>query len=185
MKLRRFPSSLVCIAPMLFAAALQATTAVELTNLELTQQADTIVIGKCQSVRSAWEGRTLVTLATISISETLKGGVTGSITVTLPGGIDTSRKFPVSMTFPGAPSMQPEEEVFLFLAADPAISSGQTVLGFSQGKFSILTDSKQKKSVSRDLTNLTLVSASGPARGTRVLTSLEEFRNEVKKNLGQ
>ncbi len=55
----------------------------------------------------------MVTLATISVGESIKGESSGSLTVVLPGGLDVNRPVPISMNYPGAQRIQPQEEVFL------------------------------------------------------------------------
>jgi hypothetical protein len=75
------------------------------------------------------------------------------------------------------------EDVFLFLSQDSDISSGLTVVGFSQGKFSIVGDGKGGKAVSRDLTQVTLVGGTGTARGTVTLVGLNEFKQEILEYL--
>jgi hypothetical protein len=96
---------LVFIAAM--AVDLAATTARRLSNEEMADTADIIVIGRVTDVRPVWENpRTLVTVATVSVSERLKGQVGDTITVALPGGIDSNRKFPIAVTYAGAPTMR-------------------------------------------------------------------------------
>ena len=95
-----------------------------LTNQELASQAALIVIGQAGESKSHWtdDGRNLFTLVNIAVDDTLKGDQ-GSITVALPGGVDAARKFPIAMTYPGAPRIFPDEEVFLFLSrADDEIT---------------------------------------------------------------
>ena len=61
-----------------------------------------------------------------------------TLTVGVPGGVDANRKFPIAMTYPGAPRIAPDEEVFLFLVrADDEVAQSYAMTGFSQGKFSI------------------------------------------------
>src|SRR5436305_9828631 len=50
-----------------------ATTAVERTETDLIQESAIIVTGHCTHLQSEWLDRTLVTIATISVSEVLKG----------------------------------------------------------------------------------------------------------------
>ncbi|HKY45346.1 MAG TPA: hypothetical protein VJM50_19800, partial [Pyrinomonadaceae bacterium] len=94
------------------------TLAVALSLEDMVDQSDVIAIGNCSSIRSAWVDGTLVTLATVSVSETLKGAESGSLTVVLPGGIDANRQVPVAVSYPGAPRLTPGENVFLFLNSD-------------------------------------------------------------------
>ena len=68
-----------------------ATTAVERTDTDLIQAATVIVTGHCTHLQSQWIDRTLVTIATISVTEVLKGQAGSVVTVVLPGGIDTPR----------------------------------------------------------------------------------------------
>ena len=69
------------------------------------------------------------------------------------------------------------EDVFLFLMQDDDLG-GYIVTGFAQGKFSILTQ-RGTLFVSRDLRGSQLVEGTGISRGTVVLTTLDEFRNEI------
>jgi hypothetical protein len=161
-----------------------ATTATALTNRALAEGADVIATGRCVGVRSAWEGRTLVTVATIAVSDVLKGEAAGTISVVLPGGVDARRRFPVAMVYAGAPQIAVNEEVFLFLAREEGITSGLTVMGFSQGKFSIV-DGGNGKEVSRDLTALELATPSGTRRGTATRISLADFRRQIARYLQQ
>ena len=170
---------------LLAASPASATIARRLSNRSLAEDAQAIVIGRCTQVRSAWEAGTLVTLATIDVTETLKGGPFTSVTVALPGGIDANREVPIAMTFAGAPQIGSGEEVFLFLGTDEGIESGYIVLGFAQGKFSIVDAPGRGKAVSRDLTQLHLQGGSGVARGTQILTSLADFKAEVAAYLQQ
>lgn len=158
----------------------EATTVSAMSNRALAESADVIVVGRCTSVRSVWAGRTLVTLATIDVTESLKGGQRNTVTVTLPGGIDARRRFPVSMTYAGAPQIAMGEEVFLFLGRGATSPDGLTVLGFSQGKFSIARDETGEPVVSRNLSSVTLTSPAGTRGGTASRVPLARFRNEIR-----
>jgi hypothetical protein len=162
----------------------EATTAVALSNRALAEGADVIATGRCLSVRSEWQGRALVTIATVAVSDVLKGDAAGTIDVVLPGGIDANRRFPVAMTYAGAPQIRLNEEVFVFLSADGDVG-GLTVMGFSQGKFSIVQGAGDVKEVSRDLTGIELATPAGTRRGTAQRTSLATFRREIQQYLQQ
>src|SRR5262245_3592441 len=112
----------------------------ELSEKQMTLESELILTGLCVDARTVWMGRTLVTLATVSVGEIIKGQVTGVLTVVLPGGIDTNGPVPISMNYPGAPRIMPKEEVFLFLSRQPEVPLGYVVAGYSQGKFSIFED---------------------------------------------
>lgn len=165
-------------------ASSDSSLAAALTVKDMTDQSDVIAIGNCVDARSVWVDRTLVTQATISVAETLKGAASSTLMVVLPGGIDANRKFPIAMTYPGAPTIQPGENVFLFLTSDSDVG-GYTVAGFSQGKFSIVTNEDGEQVVTRNLTKTTLKSNNGLHRGSSDATPLSNLKAEVKRHLGQ
>jgi len=156
------------------------TLAVALSLDEMVDQSDVIAIGSCVETRSVWVDGSLVTLANVSVSETLKGAEAASLTVVLPGGVDANRKFPVAMSYPGAPRLTPGEDVFLFLNADIDYGNGYIVAGFSQGKFSIVKDEDGEPLVSRDLTKMSLQGNNGVRRGGANATPLSSFKAQVK-----
>ena len=161
------------------------TLAYALSLDEMVDQSDVIAIGSCTETRSVWVDGTLVTLATVSVSETIKGAETASLTVVLPGGIDANRQFPVAVSYPGAPRLTPGENTFLFLTADTDSGMGYTVAGFAQGKFSIVNDEDGEPVVSRDLTRMTLQGNNGARRGGANVTPLGVFKDRVKARLNQ
>jgi hypothetical protein len=161
----------------------ESSVADELSVEQMVSQSDLITIGNCVDARSTWVGRNLVTIATISVREALKGDASASVTVVLPGGVDANRKFPIAMTYPGAPRITPGEDVLLFLARDDEVADGYTIAGFSQGKFSIVKDEAGKEMISRDLTRVTLKGRTGVRRGTVSMTSLESLKSQVKRQL--
>ena len=155
--------------------------ALALTVQDMVNQSDAIAIGNCVETKSVWVDQTLVTLATVSVAESLKGPETSTITVALPGGIDANRQYPIAMTYPGAPRIAPGEDVFLFLtASDDVVAGSYTVAGFSQGKFSIVTDEEGVKVVSRDLTKTALKDNNGIRRGSSNVMPLANLKEQVK-----
>ena len=156
------------------------TLAVALSVQDMVNQSDVIAIGNVVDTRSVWVDRTLVTLATFSISESLKGSEASTITVELPGGIDANRKIPIAMTYPGAPSLAPGEDTFLFLTATGENSGTYNVAGFSQGKFSIITDEDGEQMVSRNLSKTALKSNNGIRRGGSDLIPLANLKEQVR-----
>ena len=161
------------------------TLAVALSLEDMVDQSDVIAIGNCLDIRSVWVDRTLVTLATVSVSETLKGTETGNVTVVLPGGVDANRQVPVAVSYPGAPRMTPGEDVFLFLNSDVDYGLGYNVAGFAQGKFSIVNDEDGQPVVSRDLTRMTLQGNNGVRRGVANVIPLATFKDRVKARVNQ
>lgn len=156
------------------------TLAVALSLEEMVSQSDVIAIGSCVSTKSVWVDRSLVTLATVSVGETLKGTESANLTVVVPGGVDANRQVPVAMSYPGAPRITPGEEVFLFLNSDLDTGLGYTVAGFSQGKFSIVRGENGEPLVSRDLTRMSLKGTRGVSRGAANATPLSSFKAQVR-----
>ncbi len=126
----------------------QATTLVSMSTEQLAAQSDNIVIGTCTQLRSAWVDRTLVTLATISVSESLKGDAASEVTLVVPGGVDASRPVPVAVIYPDAPFVGLRDNVLLFLDAGAAVADGFSVVGYSQGKYTILRDASGHETAS-------------------------------------
>ena len=161
--------------------ALQATTAVERTETDLIQESEFIVVGRVAEVRSTWIDRDLVTLATVSVSEALKGAPGPQVTVVLPGGVDLDRKVPIAMTYPAAPELMKQENVLLFLTAEGRVVGGYSVVGFSQGKFSVVENANGEKVATQNLSDLTLQGRNGGARrGGAKTISLNQLRQKVQ-----
>ncbi|HWP44528.1 MAG TPA: hypothetical protein VNO14_14880 [Blastocatellia bacterium] len=154
---------------------------------EMARQSDLILTGRCTDTSSTWiqDGRVLVTLATVSVDEVIKGGQASTVTVVLPGGVDLNRKIPVAMTYPGAPRIAPQEEVFLFLTGEDAVPNSYTVAGFSEGKFSIVEGEAGQKLISRDPIMMREKRGPGVKRGNRQFTPLSDFKQKVRRYLGQ
>jgi hypothetical protein len=160
-------------APLVLSCALattaQATTLLKMSTEQMTARATDIVVGTVTGARSVWVDRTLVTLAKVSVAESLKGAAPSELTVVLPGGVDTARAVPVAVTWPGAPVLKAREDVVLFLEADAPVKDGYQIVGFSQGKFSVV----------RDAFGRTLAAQSRSASGDAV--DLASFKNRIRE----
>jgi hypothetical protein len=160
--------------------ASDTTLALALSLEDMVNQSDVIAIGKALDTKSVWVDRSLVTLVTVAVSESLKGTPGETLTVVLPGGVDANRKFPVAKTYPGAPTLTPGEDAFLFLSSQSEVADSYTIAGFAQGKFSIVTDEDGEPLVSRDLTKMSLQGNNGVHRGGSNLTPLKSLKEQVK-----
>jgi hypothetical protein len=180
--MRQAARAAVCslVVAALAAPGLWATTAVEMSIDDMSQSADAIVSGRCTNSQSAWMDGSLVTLAKISVSEVLKGQVGSEITVVLPGGIDSNRPVPIAMTFPAAPEIQVGENTLLFLVGEEV--QGYGVVGFSQGKFTVVEDSGAKM-VTQDLSALNLHNGSRISRGSETTLPYEDVKRQVQRSL--
>ena len=164
--------------------ATDTTLALALSLEDMVSQSDVIAIGNVLETRSVWIDRNLVTLATVAVSESLKGAPGETLTVVLPGGVDANRKVPIAMTYPGAPKLTPGENAFLFLHSDSEVG-GYNIAGFAQGKFSIVNDEDGEPMVSRDLTQVSLQGNNGVRRGQSNMTPLKSMKDQVKGYLKQ
>jgi hypothetical protein len=161
-----------------------ATTAVERTDTDLIQEAAIIVTGHCTHLQSQWLDRTLVTIATISVSEVLKGQAGSEVTVVLPGGIDVHRRVPIAMTYPAAPEIYQQENVLLFLTSEGRVPNGYAIVGFSQGKLTIANDGLGQQVASQNLSALNLQGRTGAVRPGRSKTLLlSELRQKIQQTL--
>jgi hypothetical protein len=174
-------AALCLLAAALAVPAAWATTAVERTEADLINEAAVIVTGRCIETHSQWLENELVTLATISVSEVLKGQPGSEVTVVLPGGIDSNRRVPIAMSYPAAPEIYQQENVLLFLIPEDRVASGYAVAGWSQGKFSLTPDQKQ---ATQDLGGLNLAGPDGRvSRGGGKTLQLDRLRAKIRETL--
>jgi hypothetical protein len=150
-----------------------------MTMKDMALRSAKIVTGRCLQTRSAWFGRTIYTLVTISVDETIKGDESQTLMVAIPGGADATRRIPVAMTFPGAPKILRQEEVFLFLQPADILPGSYSVMGYAQGKLSIVADENSEKLVTRNPAFPQPNRATGKIRGAR----LSEFKEQIRKYL--
>ncbi|HEY8460986.1 MAG TPA: hypothetical protein VIM99_11430 [Blastocatellia bacterium] len=150
---------------------------------EMVEGSSLIVIGQCLETRSEWNNRRLNTLATVSVTETLKGDAPATLTVVLPGGIDANRRIPVAMRYAGAPTMAPEEGVVLFLTEDGEVANGYSVVGFSAGKFSVVQDADGEKAVASAPMRVRAPRVTGLTSGNPQVVRLSEFKEMVRSYL--
>lgn len=177
----RVLGSLLVLTLAVFVSPVLATTLVPLSDQELADRAHVIVIGRATVRQPVWVDQELITLVTVAVGESLKGADATTITVALPGGIDRRRKIPVEVLYVGAPDIATGEEVLLFLErGHPQFPDVHVVSGFSQGKFSIVSDPAGLKWISRSLLHYP-GSASVPA--ARRLKRLSDFREEIRRHL--
>jgi len=185
--MRRAVKAVLCLlaaAWMIQPAA--ATTAVERTEAGMIRESAVIVTGRCTHLRSQWAGRTLVTLATISVSEVFKGRSERDLTVVLPGGVDLDRKIPIAMTVPAAPEIFQQEEVLLFLAPENLVAGSYSIVGFSQGKLTVVDGPGGEKVATQDLSALHLQGRDGSLRrGSAKTIPLASLHRKVREALAE
>ena len=152
---------------------------------QMAQGATAIVIGTCTGTQSQWVERRLVTLATISVSESLKGSPGETLTVEIPGGIGSKGKFQLAMTYAGAPQISLDEKVLVFLTGPDEGANSYSVMGFAQGKYSIGKADDGEDVVTRDMTKAPMQKGPGAIRGNLQVVSLSEFKALVMSYLNK
>lgn len=175
-------AALCLLVAAMVPAGLWATTAVEMSTDDMTQAASLIVSGRVTNVQSTWVDRDLVTLATISVSEVLKGQAGSEITVVIPGGIDMNRPVPVAVSVPAAPQFADNESTLLFLVNEDQVQNSYAVVGFSQGKFTLVD--QPEKMASQDTSDLSLQRSSGAiAQGGAKSVPYEQLKKQILRTL--
>jgi hypothetical protein len=176
-------AALCLLIATLVPAGLWATTAVEMSTDDLAQAASLIVSGRVTNVQSTWVNRDLVTLATISVSEVLKGQAGSEITVVIPGGVDMNRPIPIAVSVPAAPQFTDNESTLLFLVDEDQVQDSYAVAGFSQGKFT-LEEVAADKMARQDTSDLNLQRPSGLiVRGGAKAVPYEQLKKQILRTL--
>jgi hypothetical protein len=175
---------LCLLAAALAVPGLWATTAVEHSENDLIQVAEVIVVGRVVGQASQWIDRDLVTVVNVEVSEVLKGSVGSTVSVVVPGGVDTNRPVPVAMTYPAAPELMGNENVLLFLTAEGRLADGYGIVGFSQGKFTVVESAQGEKIATQNLSQLNLQDRTGNVtRGAAKSIPLKQLRQKIKATL--
>lgn len=114
--------------------SVHASVAKRLSLDRLVSASDVIVIGQCTALDSHYtaDGQQIVTVATYSIAQTLKGAPTDRVSVVLLGGIVGDR----GMMVEGGPRPDFGQNDLLFLTR--TASNQLEVVGLGQGQFRIV-----------------------------------------------
>ena len=162
---RMFSAGLVLIVLSLVSFS-SAISYIQLSLEELAANSDVIVIGTCVSKKTDFIAGHFETQMTFSTQEYLKGDMGSEISITLPGG-EITEPLPLGQYVTGLPQFVTGEDVVLFLdtksvqrkqkaMADrlnksmpdalkkdlqkSTLPSSPDVVGYWQGKYTILTD---------------------------------------------
>jgi hypothetical protein len=120
--------SFVCLAG---AISVEATTVQKLSFDRLIREADFIVRGRVEKLKSQQgaSGGSVTTVITVSVEKQFKGSHVSSINIEQPGGSMGD----MAQGVPGSPEFSPDEDVFLFLKRKRRGTF--EVVGGKQGKF--------------------------------------------------
>jgi hypothetical protein len=123
---------------ILLAPSARATTLVRLSLEQLSQAATLVVRGRVLAEESRWnEAHTqIVTLATVQVTQSVKGAPPAFVTIAQPGGTVGN----VHLRVAGTVYFSPQDEFYFFLEPDPAEASRFLLVGMLQGAFRIVRD---------------------------------------------
>jgi len=149
---------------------------------DIARSASAIVRGTVVDVRSEWASgrRSVETIVTLRVAESLKGEMRGLVSVKVPGGV-LGRYRSVTV---GAPSFRQGEEVVLFLGAEPPALP--YLIGLGQGVFRVERDRRTGKTsvtppaLLADSARTVRVKRGDPARGA---LSIQAFGDAVREAL--
>jgi hypothetical protein len=164
------------IATVMFAASVcTAAVMLKLELKELAAQSGAVVRGKVADLRSEWNAdhSRIVTIATVSVDECIKGGLTGKINVgTLGGEVGN-----VGQKVSGMPVFSRGEEVFLFLEKQ---GNDWGVTAHGQGKFRVVRESGKTPVVRNDYDGISFVSREGESPSDKSGGAPELFVRELR-----
>lgn len=107
-------SAVLCLAVLTAAVApLGAVTVLPATFEELVRESVSVLHGRVARVDARWtaDRRTIESVVTLEVADTLKGGAVERATFVVPGGETGGR----ILVIPGAPVFRPGDEVVVFL----------------------------------------------------------------------
>jgi hypothetical protein len=123
--------------------AATGTTLRRLSLEELVRHSDIIGVGICEKTRSVWLEKKVYTIATIRVTQSIKGQVqaNGTLEVYLLGG-QVSQPMPINMHVTGEAQVAVNEEMVLFLEGHGRDKRYLRFVGMAQGKIPVLKDPK-------------------------------------------
>ena len=127
---------------------------------QLTDEAESIIIGKVAKQKSEWDSnhKMIYTTVTVAVNEYLKGD-DGSKTqiIKIPGG----KVGDVGLEVVGAPSFDDGEKALLFLGSSPDKRKEKTIIGWNKGKVT-LDDAIPLKSLKKQIKSHLGIVEEGP-----------------------
>lgn len=190
-----FPIFLIIgiLLPMMASAGALQKLAIE----DMAKLADVIVVGLVEKKECAWVDKHIETTIRIQANEYWKGNLGSTIELTQMGG-EVVKPLPMAMHADGAPRFFEGERVILFLEKPKAIrsatpppagarisdklNSSMQVLGWAQGKYTIIADPKtgEDKAVCLGMQNVRVVDKREMDKLCAVAAEYEKLRLKNK-----
>lgn len=181
---------MTAVRALLTLAAVVAATSVMAANLQaldldqLVQLSDEIVVGRVVASETRWQGKVIVTVATIEVEETIKGEGAARLEITQLGGtaVHARTGLSVTMTASTQVALTPGDDVLLFVSRLP----GETrqLVGAQQGRLSIRENPQTRvREIPVGPKRLEVLRGAERDRvATKVLT-LEDMRERIRARL--
>ena len=151
MSYRFVPQALILSIALAAATFIQASTVEKLSFDRLIDEADFIVKGRVEEIktRQAPDRRSVTTVIIVAVTSQFKGVKASSVTIEQPGGSMGD----VAQGVPGLPEFSSGENVIVFLKRQR--SGACTVVGGRQGKFSAKTQPGSNQAIAEDFAHRT------------------------------
>lgn len=151
MSYRFVPQALILFIALVAASFVQASTAEKLSFDRLIGEADLIVKGRVEELktRQAPDRRSVTTVVTVAVANQFKGAKVSSITIEQPGGSMGE----VAQGVPGLPEFSAGEDVIVFLKRQR--SGAYSIVGGKQGKFTVKSQPGTTNEVVEDIAHRT------------------------------
>lgn len=187
---------LACLVTAVFGTSFSYATTLQKFSLDdLVAHADTIIVGRCEKTENIWLDRKIYTIATIRVSQSVKGKASAdnSIKVCIPGG-RVDKPIPVKLHVPGAAKVVQGEEMVLFLKARGIKKQQHRFVGMSQGKIPIKIDAKTSEKLVRYggiIKGVKMVDRQGKLLSSRAQMestkqgSLKDFLSNIKQIINE
>ena len=181
---------------LILSTTVYSTTVVRMDLSDMTAKADYIGKGIVEKKYSQWEDNRIYTYTVIKVNKNYKGNKDKVVVKTLGGTVDD-----IAMKVPGQAKFNENDEVLMFLEKKKenivsvrrnlGISSYEaqkipeySIVGFSQGKFSIKGENSKKIVYNDETFELELVTQEGITKKEFKSIPLEEFEKQIYANLG-
>lgn len=178
---------LLCCVDFSFAASQR-----ELKLDELTELSEEIVVGRVVSTESRWEGSLIVTVASVEVSDSWKGRSPDRIEVLHLGGTAQHPQtgLPITMSTSLELSLQPEDELLLFLVRPESTArlqpGARRIVGGPQGRFAVSRDprtAERRIPVGPKRLATEAPRVGGPAELATTTISLDAMRTRVRRSI--
>jgi hypothetical protein len=189
--LRFFIYSLALCAVILIPFAAHGSSIQKYTMPEITKLADVIAVGQVEKMESIWVDKHIETTIQIKAKEYWKGDMGPSFELTQMGG-DVIQPLPIAMHADGEPRFFEGERVILFLEkpkgkngtrassanTQSKLAASMRVVGWAQGKFTILNDPKtgEEKAVCLGVQNARILDKREMEKLCAVAAEFEKMR---------